>query len=117
MNRITSEQVLEAYKATGMQPKRNMWLSDTSCCGLTACVLARHPERASDVHSLVLSDGFSLLKYMQEQLNLTYEYTRGFVVGFDNGPFDYHHSEYTAGYIDGIKAGNDAMNPPGGRPE
>ena len=90
--RITPEQVVEAYRKVGYSPARSKWINRDrkSCCGLTAVALEKgfNPEF---VHS-----GRDLAQFLGLPYN---DYVLEFADGFDgtHREFDY----ISAGYEDG----------------
>jgi hypothetical protein len=98
MNRITPEEVVEAYRKTGLTPERTGmdWFSeDGKCgCGATAVMKARNPDFCNS--TLKFGDAIELL-------GVSRPYLRGFVVGFDGlSPIDMDLQEYAQGYQDGV---------------
>lgn len=84
-DRITVDQVIEAYEKTHRLPCRNLTVADDRhCCGLAAVALARdvvdeeYLEESDDPASLI-ADALS---------ELGVPYIHGFMSGFDSGPDD-----------------------------
>jgi hypothetical protein len=98
MNRIAPEEVVAAYRKTGLIPERTAehWFSeDGKCgCGATAVMKARNPEFCNSI--LSFKDAIGLLE-------VSGEYLRGFIHGFDGRePRVKNLPEYDQGYRDGI---------------
>ena len=97
MDRITPEQVIEAYRKIDYSPARESWLNEErkSCCGLTAVALANGLTPPKD--------GFLSGGIVAEHLGLSYSgYTVAFADGFDGLSKDEFHDP--AGYEDGQAA-------------
>ena len=105
MNRITLEEVQEAYKITGAKPKARIPMirynkDEIYCCG--AGVLAFK----------YIGDGMRYLGATMEYL--TKKYTEQYILGFTNGFDDtdiyylkdkFENPEFKAGYDDGLAIG------------
>lgn len=80
MVRITPDQVVEAYRKTGVKPMQGNWHngseSDLCCCGLGALYLAA----GEPVLTLTLN---SYAHHVQQVLNIPGNYLIGFTNGFD----------------------------------
>lgn len=98
--RITPEQVVEAYKATGLKPMRGWYFQNKDCaCGLGAIAAnggcSRNEDRAD--RWLVRNGGFH------------HSYIGGFAGGFDGEQSlvpGANAEEYKQGYADGQSAWN-----------
>jgi hypothetical protein len=106
MNRITADQVLTAYRAIGMRPQHKVWLSDTSCCGLTACVLAKRTENKEAINIMLKKHHIcDMYGFIGDELKLTRRYIHGFIDGFDsNTIYASGQNEYATGVTDGAAA-------------
>jgi hypothetical protein len=109
MNRITPEQVVAAYRKTGLTPERTgeAWFSlDGKCgCGATAVMKARNPDFCNSV--LSFKDALGLLE-------VSGEYLRGFIHGFDGlAPRVKDLPEYDQGYQDGVDSCRSAFKEAG----
>lgn len=117
MNRVTPEQIVEAYTSTNIKPIQSCWEMKTEdgkiCgCGLTAIMIKNgkidgfRKLRSEDV-------GYDeLFQYAALNNNLSKSYVHGFVHGFDS--YNSYPSlekadneeEYNAGFEDGLKSWN-----------
>ena len=102
--RITPDQVVEAYLATGLVPIRDGWtdrIGDRRCgCGLTA-VATQISEANYDRISNAIMEEYVIA----DLLDLSPKYVGGFADGFDGGKRDPYESEdWQLGYEDGRSA-------------
>ena len=109
MKRITAEQVVEAYKKTGLTPIQDHWFAKTSSspcgCGLTAVAMAKG---LTEVYRLDIS----LPVRIRNTLAIPYPYMDGFSTGFDGDELvereAYESDEdwelYQLGHDDGMSA-------------
>lgn len=95
MKRITPEQVVEAYKVTGLKPCR-VWTTPTGgeCCGMGAIAVAA----GTADHPLLWADGI-----------YGHQYRLGFTFGFDDYGQNWRQEEprnadFDSGYADGLAA-------------
>ena len=107
--RITPEEVLAAYEATGLKPVQESWtdmVNGQRCgCGLTAVAMSKRK-------GLDFSDFFSNLgdldaedRMLAHELGLPLDYVWGFAAGFDgNSPFGIDYADWRLGYKDGRAA-------------
>jgi hypothetical protein len=100
MRRITPEQVLAAYAATGMKPARTGydWFTEDGCgCGMTAIIKQRRPEFRNP--GLIVYEAADILE-------VSVEYIFGFADGFDGRgrPATPAESHRTQGWEDGHAA-------------
>lgn len=102
---ITAEQVIEAYKVTGLKPRQDEWFGfyeaeGRMCgCGLTALVVQADPKILEDLKKAE-PDEIEMEAVVNEGLGLTFEYIKGFIRGFDG-----HNSiEVETGFADGKAA-------------
>ena len=98
--RITAEQVVEAYKKTGLTPARGVYFHNGCGCGLTAVTLTVDPE-FFDKHP----SHFGI--ELAELLSINQSYMDGFIRGFDGGlPITqlFFDPDYKDGYLDGASA-------------
>lgn len=108
MNRITPEQVVEAYRVTGLKPVREDWITlDNKCgCALTACML----HSGYSIDSINADIEQCCEPVPEEVLQLDNRYVIGFVRGFDSGDdptIGWHDDDAKAlglGYADGTAA-------------
>ena len=84
--RISVEQGIEAYRATGMVPKRCSWGGSQGGCGLAAI------GRQEGIEN-------ELSKYFYHRLGP--EYTWGFIHGFDGASASLAKERYAQGFEDG----------------
>jgi hypothetical protein len=120
VNRITPDQVVEAYRKTGLKPTRSSWfgqLSHQECeaCGQTAVAVAEGNVTIDDlkkVNNLTIEefeDGAmttcQLCYAAAVKLTGSPDYVTGFVAGFDNcRRFPGRDNAYHDGYDDGAAA-------------
>jgi hypothetical protein len=94
VNRITPEEVVTAYKETGLRPGRGAYFPDDGCaCGLGVLYYRDKPDHMGTITA-----------YFDNKLG--YDYRLGFVVGFDGEYFGYGvigkpSDDYKVGYEDG----------------
>lgn len=100
--RITPDQVVEAYRKTGLLPVQGRWFRsagpDACACGLTALVHAFGEGWQRD-HGAPTFEG------IEQAVGLTPDYASGFMRGFDG--MDPRHlacGEHKAGHADGVAA-------------
>lgn len=106
MKRITPEQVVEAYRKTGLKPVRERWVawSGGECvvCGLSAVAIAAGNE-AKEIEQRTIKT-----RCIGEMLGLPIEYVGGFADGFDDESVSESRlrdsEEFIAGHADGIAA-------------
>lgn len=113
--RITPEQVIEAYRETGINPSFRKWATidpgDNPCgCGLTAMYLAKL-ENQNDIEQEIRAlmddedEGVDLSEKYADALNLDTAYTNGFVGGFDARETSPEAPPvFMEGYSDGVAA-------------
>ncbi len=102
MNRITPEQVLEAYQKTGINPMRNdyCYLDDNGeKCGCAITALLTDKIGWEDTNSAIYTK-VRLSAYISEELGLESDYVEGFIYGFDG----FSARKNTQGYVDGAQA-------------
>lgn len=87
-NRISPDQVLAAYKATGLKPTREKWLGAGCACALGVLAISKG---AREVYS----------GEIVRTLEITREYMGDFLLGFDGKPAA---PRSTLGYADGKAA-------------
>lgn len=108
-NRIKPEEVVEAFKSTGLTPERGNYFSHGCACGLGAVYAAKHIT----LNKVYNADDDLIISHdLDDEYGISYRI--GFVNGFDGSPhvFDvqqfsrqkYVEEEYRAGYEDGKAA-------------
>lgn len=99
MERITPEQVVEAYKTTGLKPVRHITLKDGCACGLGAVYAQK-----LNVRTECVGEVFTEIK----KYGLSPSYVSGFIAGFDGVDFDEMRDvlieDESIGYEDGQAA-------------
>ena len=109
MNRVTPEQVLEAYKRTHLEPTNEMWFyisgDGRECgCALTAVAISQGKLYEDEIDSDFTS------RDMAEALDLPVPYINGFTSGFTCSVYyntykdEVDHMYYKQGFEDGEKA-------------
>lgn len=111
MNRITPEQVVAAYQATGLTPLQSSYAGRDAeghvcaACGLTAMAAAEGV--AIDELIMHFLPGIHIRRELYKKFGYTEEYLVGFADGFDQSPvlrvFD-DGEPYHDGYEDGKAA-------------
>jgi hypothetical protein len=95
--KIKPEQVIEAYKKTGLIPKQKVTLKDGCACGLGAIYALEHGAEKKD--------WIGLLHVISSFNDKDKDYGIGFADGFDGLPRAYiEFSEYRTGHEDGKAA-------------
>lgn len=106
MNRVRPTEVVEAFNKNNsgipLIPMRSGFAEQVGdslrCCGLSAVWL--HEVEESYLYDFNLIRG----EWFVRDLDLTAEYTRGFMDGWDNNPESSAEDEYRQGYKDGANA-------------
>ena len=70
--KVAADELEKAYRKTGLEPRRSMYLSQDCACGLGVVYAQRTGERKLDSRSEI-----------QNCLGLSHEYCRAFERGFD----------------------------------
>ena len=85
---IKVEEVIEAYKKTGLRPIQDEWFGryrgrGNCACALTAIVIEKDPPFLQDLTKEDAVDEIDMDGVMNAQLGLSYAYIKGFTRGFD----------------------------------
>lgn len=91
MRRITVEEVLEAYRVTGMKPMRRYTIIRNQCAGCAIGALA--------VASGVPSELDCIYDWRDKMFGASY--VKGFMNSFDDTPPSMSNEQYNQGYADG----------------
>ncbi|WAH35007.1 hypothetical protein [Alicyclobacillus dauci] len=96
--RITPEQVVEAYKATGLKPMQGDYFPEQGCaCGI-GCM-------SRTVVGLLPEEDFDPISIMEDAFNVSHNYVVGFTRGFDNlDNKEIYGNDMKDGYADGQAA-------------
>ena len=100
LKRITPEQVIEAYGTTGLKPKQKRYYSkDRTCaCGIGAIFASIGDVWNDHDFPSNAAERYANIKY-------GYDYTQGFVQGFDSAPVgSFRSDESKQGHADGQAA-------------
>lgn len=115
MKRVTPDEVIEAYRATGLQPAVLDWahfdVDGKPCgCALTALYFQKATytenlgEKVYDLVDEIRDDEAAPYLLFEEHLGLDQHYTEGFALGFDGGHLlDTSETQKKAGYADGAE--------------
>lgn len=89
--RITVEEVLEAYRVTGLKPiQGNFYHSDGCCCAIGAVAISSGAKRGCG----------AVCRWAETHLHPLY--INGFLAGFDEDcARDFSSKQFTQGYADG----------------
>lgn len=116
MNRITPEQVVEAYKKTGLHPVDGVWVhrrllekDEVMLCGcaLSAVCCSKGESVAAEfeIISYYSGQGYGgVAHHLGYELKLDPGYIQGFMNGFDDEEEMEDTPEYNQGYKDGLAA-------------
>lgn len=81
IKRISEDEVIEAYKKTGIKPIRGEWHivlnNEHFCCPLATLVAMHNPD-------MVFKDQLGSTEEFADALGLDYDYVLGFITHFDH---------------------------------
>lgn len=104
MKRITPDEVLAAYKATGLKPARYLWYTEDNggcACAMGALIAWKYPGELEAVDE----DDIEIKCDDISSCDWGLSYSCGFVTGFDSGDLPSERSEeWQYGFDDGCSA-------------
>lgn len=108
MNRIKAEEVIEAYRTTGLEPEPTWynWIDGRECsCGLGVVAIHRGYDKGKLVEELLTTEEApdNVVKF----LNLEDDYVKGFIDAFD-GCQEWEEGDPEDLYHLGLKDGQEA---------